>query len=147
VPVEPSGPEEIADEGQALPAGYRRAKQTRTGLLITGAVMLGAAYSTSALVGTASNKDGDGWLLLPVFGPLIASGERSGGAGDDQIAYLMFFAGQATGAVLLGYGLLSKRSVFLRDAVAADATPTVRWGVTPLLMGRGPGGLGVVGEF
>ena len=121
-----SGPEEITDnaEGRAAPAGYTSVQRSRKGLLIGGGVTLGASYGISAMIaaiGSDISGGGDSGphtnevaaLWIPVAGPFIQI------ANTDSATARVFLVGlgaaQVAGAVMLYYGLTTKKTVFVRN--------------------------------
>lgn len=135
----PPPPEEIADEGQAVPWGYRRVTKTRKGPVIAGSITLGFFYVLA--LPAADNRP---VVFLPVLGPLIgAQQKKCDGSGNDYClgdgltrAWLyVAFAGQLTGGILLAVGMSSDRKVFLRNDVEAKRT----WTLAPLVTQQSQG--------
>lgn len=143
-----SGPEEITDfdDSAPVPYGYTRVQRTRKGLIIGGAVTLGATYLVTAFVGAVasdflkaegSNTD-VGPLFLPVAGPFLEIGQT-----DSAIArfYLALSGlGQTAGAIMLFYGLSNSRTVLVRN------DQLIVTSVAPMIV-PGAAGLSVVGRF
>jgi hypothetical protein len=111
------------------PPGYHTESQSRGGLVVGGAVMLGVSYLLSALVASAtvaSHDSGDEPLFIPIVGPfitlstshvfvgtnepLLETGRVFGGIG-------LIFDGllQVAGASLLLVGLAVPKDVVVRD--------------------------------
>ena len=142
------GPEEIADfdDSAPVPYGYTRVQRTRKGLIIGGAVTLGATYLVTAFVGAvaadALRAEGSNTDVTPVFipvaGPWLEIQET-----DSAIAkfYLTLSGlGQGAGAIMLLYGLSSSRTVLVRN------DQLIVTSVAPMIA-PGAAGLSVVGRF
>ncbi len=142
------GPEEISDfdDSAPVPYGYTRVQRTRKGLIIGGAVTLGATYLATAFIGAVAddiNKaDGSNAtvapLFLPVVGPFLETAQT-----DSSIArfYLAVSGlGQTAGAIMLLYGLTSSRTVLVRNdqLIVTSLAP---------MIASGASGLSVVGRF
>ncbi len=142
------GPEEITDfdDSAPVPYGYTRVQRTRKGLIIAGAVTLGATYLATAFVGAVaddfnkaagSNVD-IAPLYIPVAGPFLETSQT-----DSSIArfYLAVSGlGQTAGAIMLLYGLTSSRTVLVRNdqLIVTSLAP---------MIAPGASGLSVVGRF
>ena len=75
-PVQPVAPAAAAPVGSDV-----HGEETTTpnrGLIITGALMFGVPYLTSAVVAAESGHDGDSHLAVPIVGPWIDLGTRGG---------------------------------------------------------------------
>jgi hypothetical protein len=148
-------PAVIADyqPGEPIPPGYRVQRHARTGLVIAGTASVAASY----LVGLpfALSQDSTGYhpwsaLAIPVAGPVIALAQPDGTHGETYVQAgtlgRVFFAvdalAQVVGVVMLGYGLASPRSVLVREPVAR-----VQLRPTPMFLGNGTAGAGLVGTF
>ena len=142
------GPEEITDfdDSAPVPYGYTRVQRTHKGLIIGGAVTLGATYLVTAFVGAVAadflKAEGSNTniapLFLPVAGPFLEIGET-----DSAIAkfYLTLSGlGQGAGAIMLLYGISSSRTVLVRN------DQLIVTSVAPMLV-PGAAGLSVVGRF
>ena len=141
-------PEEITDfdDSQPVPYGYTRVSRARKGLIIGGAVTLGATYAVTAFIGAVAadiNKaDGSNAdvtaLYIPAVGPFLELGQT-----DSSIArfYLTLSGlGQTAGAVMLIVGLTSPRTVLVRN----DRLSITHVGP---MVARGASGLSVMGRF
>ena len=117
-----SGPEEIDDydETRAVPLGYTPVERTRKGLIIGGAVTLGATYTLAALIAAAGedtkssggeNKVGALWI--PVVGPFVEVGRTD--VATAKVFLVSFGAAQAAGAFMLIAGLSSPQHVLVRN--------------------------------
>jgi hypothetical protein len=124
------------NEGDPPPYRYHLTEHYRGGLIIGGAISLGVCYAASAMLLIDTDRK---TALVPIVGPLIEGGRR--GSDNPTIA---LFDGlcQIGGATMLAVGLLHKKKVWVRDDFAQ---PTVR--LTPLTMGYGGVGLGLVGTL
>ena len=148
-----SGPDEISDveEGRQAPMGYTTVYRTRKGALIGGGVTFGVSYGICLLTAAIGEDTRDvnydtgvreanpvGAMWIPVAGPFVQM------ANTDSATARLFLAGlgaaQVTGAVLLYYGMTSKKRVFVRNDLVGNIT------VTPLA-GNGVSGLGLSGSF
>ncbi len=131
-------------DGTPAPAGYHWTQRPRLGPVIAGASVLGALWAISALIGAASfdaTKDSDyEWLYVPVAGPFLELTNSPTAAGS--VVLVIDGVGQAAGAALLIWGLTSPISRVVRNDVSKPLVLP-----TPMMMGRGAGGLGVVGTF
>jgi hypothetical protein len=137
-----SGPEEINDfdPGRPIPAGYTLVHRTRKGLIIGGGATLGASYGLSVLIaaiGEDVSSDGRSEVApmwIPVAGPFLTM------ANTDSATLRVFLAGigvaQTTGAVLLYYGLTTKKSVLVRNDLVGslNVTPMVSSNTTGLVL-------------
>jgi hypothetical protein len=141
-----SGPEEITDntEGRAAPAGYTAVQRSRKGLLIGGGVTLGVSYGISALtasIGEDIDSDDNevAALWIPVAGPFIQI------ANTDSATAKVFLVGlgaaQVAGAVMLYYGLTTKKTVFVRNDLVGSL------GVGPMVGEHNTTGMVVSGRF
>lgn len=147
-------PMEIDDDGQAMPAGYRRGTRVRKGLVISGAITLGVPYSFSLSAATSGTSKEDQWLVVPVLGPLFdmfarGSCQRTSSYGTYSSSYedssctsartllTLDLIAQSTGATLLLIGLLAPQKTFVRDPVVGAT-----WSVAPVSFGRGGMGVG-----
>ena len=142
------GPVEITDfdDSAPVPYGYTRVTRTRKGLIIGGAVTLGATYLATAFIGAVaadfikaegSNTDVSP-LYVPIAGPFLELGQT-----DSAVArfYLTVSGlGQSAGALMLLYGLASSRTVLVRNdqLIVTSIGPLIAPGAT---------GLSVVGRF
>ena len=142
------GPEEITDfdDSAPVPYGYTRVSRTRKGLIIGGAVTLGATYLATAFIGAVAadflKAEGSNTSVAPVFlpvaGPFLEIGQT-----DSAIArfYLAVSGlGQTAGAIMLLYGITSSRTVLVRN------DQLIVTSVAPLIA-PGAAGLAVVGRF
>jgi hypothetical protein len=141
-----SGPEEISDFDfeRPVPLGYTVVKRTRKGLLIGGAAAFGASYGISILtaaIGEDVSSDGHNEvaaLWIPVAGPFLQM------ANTDSATLRLFLAGlgaaQTTGAILLYYGLTTKKRVLVRNDIVGSMT------FTPMA-GDGTAGMLLSGQF
>ena len=130
----------------ASPESYRPRPRISRGMLIGGAITLGASYLLSATVGLAlmgedrseciDCADVGPWLVLPVIGPFIGAGQAAGG----EVLISMLGVVQLVGTGLLVGGIIrfkkTKRQaqeqglVFeLRDnrSLALDVKSTARF--------------------
>ena len=136
-------------ENDPIPAGSHVETRTRLDIALAGGFMLAVPYGLSVWIAAEFDfPNHSRWLLVPAAGPFITLGVRHGcgnGSGiecfPDQL--LMIALGvdgvaQTIGAVALGAGLASTRSVLVRDDAAL-------W-IGPTRVGSGHG-LGVVGRF
>lgn len=147
-PTQLYSPPEITDfdDSAPVPYGYTKVSRTRKGLIIGGAVALGATYLFTAFVGAVADdiNKADGTnanvapLFVPVVGPFLELGET-----DSSIArfYLTVSGlGQTAGAIMLVYGLTSPRTSLVRN------DQLIVTSIAPLIA-PGASGLSVVGRF
>lgn len=142
------GPEEITDfdDSAPTPYGYTRVQRTRKGLIIGGAVTLGATYLATAFIGAVAddfNKaEGSNVdiapLYIPVAGPFLEIGETDSAVARFYLA--VSGLGQTAGAIMLLYGLSSSRTVLVRNdqLIVTSLAP---------MIAPGASGLSVVGRF
>ena len=148
-----SGPEEIdAEEGRRAPAGYTPVKRTRKGMLIGGGVTLGVSYGYAVLFAaaasdeanydsyddTSSRKNELAALWIPVAGPFIQMADTDSSIGKLALAGLG--TAQVIGAVMLYYGLTTKKTVYVRNDLVGNLS------VTPMT-GNGNTGVALSGSF
>ena len=129
-----SGPEEITEIGdrRSAPAGYTTVMRARKGLIIGGAVTLGATYLVCAMTAAAgaddarsqaSYNEGSGKnelsaMWIPVAGPFIQMARS-----DSSTANVFLFhlgAAQVAGAIMLYYGLTTEKRVFVRNDLVGN---------------------------
>lgn len=150
-------PKKIAyEEGAPVPAGYHVEERVRLGPVIGGAIVGGIGYTIVGLPVLAAWDEIDNStraLAVPVLGPWItlATYDRcdrneDSWCFDSLINMLLVLDGamQATGAILLTYGLTSKKNYLIRNDVAVGPRIT-RFG--PTSFGANSLGLTVGGEL
>ncbi|HEY6180301.1 MAG TPA: hypothetical protein VIX73_37925 [Kofleriaceae bacterium] len=141
-------PEEITDfdDSAPTPPGYTRVERTRKGLIIGGAVTLGATFAVTAFAAAiaadvnqvdGSNTDVSS-MLIPVVGPFLQIQHTDSSVGRFWLTALG--AGQAAGAIMLVYGLTSPKIVLVRND-QLSLGPMIDRG------GRGVSGLTLTGSF
>jgi hypothetical protein len=134
------------NEGEPIPTGYHPVQRVRKGAIIGGAVPFGILYFISALTAAVAHDANQGrdhsadGLFVPVAGPFITMPQTSSATANVFLA--LDGLGQAAGAALVIYGLVSPQTVLLRDDVGA-----ARLLPHPILVGRGGAGLGWGGTF
>lgn len=140
-----SGPTEITDwqEGEPIPPGYHAVQRMRKGLVIAGATTFGALYLLSAFGASVThdangNGDADA-LYIPVLGPFIQMTKTTAYTG--QMANVIDGVGQGAGVVMLIIGLVSPKTLLLRNDVGTTTLLPV-----PYANSQGAG-LGCVGTF
>jgi hypothetical protein len=156
-PVARRAPESAPYDGGPVPPGYHVEEQSRRGPIIAGAVVIGSAYALGLAVASTENfPNSTGWLVVPVLGPWITLAARhrnvayctgfdvcNGTSDDDNTTRTMLILDgltQATGTILLAYGLSSSRKVIARDFVGSLH-------FVPSEIGRGGVGGFVLGQF
>lgn len=124
-----SGPEEIKDfdPSRPIPDGYTMVQRKRKGLIIGGAVTFGVAYSISALV-AAEGEDSAEWsdsgknesaaMWIPVAGPFIQMANEESATGKLLLAGIG--GAQLAGAIMLYYGMTSKKPVLVRNDIVGS---------------------------
>jgi len=144
-----SGPDEIEDFdfSRPTPAGYTLVHRARKGLLIGGSVTLGVSYMYGVLFAAAGSDesrydyDGTGGgenkmaaLWIPVAGPFLQMAREDSATG--KVLLFGLGAAQTTGAIMLYYGLTTKKRVLVRnDFVGSlNITPNVGYGTTGMLV-------------
>jgi hypothetical protein len=149
-PLPADAPHTITDwrEGEPIPLGYHPVQRMRSKAVIGGAVLLGSLYLTSLLAATIATdnanqnnqSNGSAGLYVPVFGPFIAMTQTSTATGT--FVLVVDGLGQATGAVLLIWGLASPQALLVRnDYARARVLPR------PMVFGTTGGGVGWAGTF
>ena len=140
-----SGPDEIDDYdfSRPIPAGYTVVKRPRLGMLIGGGVTFGVSYMYGVLFaaegadssqydydGTGNGENKMAALWIPVAGPFIQMANEDSATG--KVLLFGLGAAQTTGAIMLYYGLTTKKSVLVRnDFVGSlNITPNVGNGTT-----------------
>ena len=113
----------------------------RKGLVISGAIIFGFFYLTSAYVGVNkidSDRAPYGAMLVPVIGPFIVAGagnfSSSGGIFSESGFLILDGLIQAGGGAMLLAGIFSKKKVLVRQDAAQVVKPEVI---------VGPGSLGM----
>jgi hypothetical protein len=144
-----SGPEVIkdTDEDRGPPPGYTAVWRTRKGLLIGGGITFGVAYSFAILT-AAEGADSAEWsesgenesasMWIPIVGPFLQMTQDDQATEDLGLAIVG--GAQVVGAVLLYYGLTSKKRVFVRNDLVGNLS------VSPMA-GNGASGMMVGGRF
>jgi hypothetical protein len=126
-------------------------KRARKGMLIGGGVTLGVSYGYAVLF-AAAGADSAGYdsydgttrtnelaaLWIPVAGPFIQIAETDSAMA--RLALAGLGAAQVTGAILLYYGLTTKKTVYVRNDLVGNLS------VTPMA-GNGNTGVALSGSF
>jgi hypothetical protein len=143
-------------KGDPVPLGYMAATASRTGFVVAGGIALGVAWATSVGFGgtflsvCSHARDStrlcvaSGTLFIPGLGPFVSMAVLE----PDARAYVPLAidgAVQTAGAVMLIYGLASRRDVLVRTNEVAGTT--VRWAPTPMPMGQSGHGFGIRGTW
>jgi hypothetical protein len=143
-----SGPPTLAyHDDEPVPPGYTPVQRTRRGAIIAGAVVLGSLYLLSMAAASAgadestSRSNELGALWIPVLGPFIQMGRTETAIG--KYALTIDGLGQAAGAGLLLYGLVSPKTVLIRNDLTS-AKPKIR--PVPVITAHSAG-LGLSGTF
>ncbi len=120
-----SGPNKILDweDGEPIPPGYHKQARTRRGLVVGGAVTLGALYVLSALVAAttidgcrySSSCQSASFLFLPVAGPFVEMARSGKGSATSEVVLALHGLGQTAGAVMLYAGVTSPKLVLVRN--------------------------------
>lgn len=137
-----SGPEEITDFDfeRPVPLGYTMVKRPRKGMLIGGGVSFGVSYGISVLsaaIGEDISDNGQNEaaaMWIPVAGPFLQMTQT-----DSATLRVFLFglgAAQTTGAILLYYGLTTKKRVLVRNDIVGSlmVTPTAGDGTAGMLL-------------
>ena len=144
-----SGPEEIDEtDGRPIPVGYSAVKRTRLGMLIGGGVTFGVSYMYAVMFaaagsdearydnydGTSSGSNQMAALWIPVAGPFIQMAQENSATG--RVLLLGLGAAETVGAVMLYYGLTTKKTVYVRNDLVGSmqVTPMVGDGTTGLVL-------------
>ncbi len=117
-----SGPEEIDDpeDDRRAPAGYTEVHRTRRHLIVGGAVTLGVTWFVSSMVASVAHDTGTNLdpLYIPVAGPFVEMGNTDNATARFFLASLG--AAELAGAIMLYYGVSSKKRVFVRNDLVGD---------------------------
>jgi hypothetical protein len=140
-----SGPDTIDDyeEGRPVPAGYHTETRKRKGLIIGGAVTLGATYLLSAMVAAAgadlsdSGNNSVASLYVPVFGPFIQL--ANAGSSTGRFWCVIDGGAQAAGLAMLISGLVLDKTILVRNDLGAT--------LIPIHTRDGGNGLGLMARF
>ncbi len=143
--------------GQLPPAGYHVESHLRPWIPIVGASGVLVFYGLGAAFAASENCSYGKWVLLPVFGPFIASEQyrhapRSGVCADDdgagRVVTLGVGAGQLVGALFLLATPLFPKKELIRGEIegGARATSELTLHVAPNL-GPNVAGVRVLGTF
>jgi hypothetical protein len=139
-------PEELTyHAGEQVPLGYHLEQGPRGDTVAAGSVLFGISYGVAVAVGASDGFENEkGYLLLPLFGPLLTATTRKGTRPGAVDLAVIFEAG--TDIALQGYGLgLVLREVLRpRPRLARDAK--LRLSVSPELA-RDFVGLSLMGEL
>lgn len=138
-----SGPRTISDweEGEPVPPGYHVANRARRGLIVGGAVPAGVFYLFSVLAAGIMVDSGShtgAALYVPGVGPFIQMASTSTATGNTFLAIDGIV--QTGGIIMVAYGIAGK-TVLVRNDLGLTIAPM------PMVLGRGGGGLGVLGTF
>ncbi len=116
-------PEELPyREGDPVPLGYHPERRPRGELVAASSVLFGLSYGFAVAVGASDGfQNKKGYLLLPLFGPVITVTARYGTRASDLnlgavLAASIDTALQASGLFLLLREELSPRPRLVRDA-------------------------------
>lgn len=127
-----------------MPAGYHPRTQIRTGLVITGAAILGGVWLLNALVASVAidtNQAQAAPLFVPIIGPFIAMGTFRSLQATDAFFLALDGLVQAGGAALLIVGIAMPRHQLVRDRYASLLFPM------PVSFGNGSAGIALGGTF
>jgi hypothetical protein len=146
-----SAPSELRyREGMLPPPGYKLEQKRETELAYLGIAVFAGAYGSTVLVGLPwvtieRDMSGDsrapGQVLIPVVGPLTGISQST--PGFMRALFLMDFAAQLTGVIMLSVGLLSPPT---RTWVKTGSRSS-SWALAPIPMGRSAPGMGIAGTF
>ena len=132
---------------QPLPPGYRWDSRPHSTLVNIGTGLFALGYAPALAIGAIGNEDllhpGDPlglWLLAPLAGPFVLLGDAR-----NDIASVLLLADGAFQAV--GMGLTVVGLVWRRPVLVPTAKSAVRVAPTPLVLGKGGGGLALFGTF
>jgi hypothetical protein len=132
------------EDGDPIPPGYHVETKVRKGLVIGGSVTLGTTWAITCLTAgflTALGGDEFAPLFAPVAGPFITIGTaQASGGGLALLA--MDGVIQTGGLAMLILGIALPKTVLIRNDASA---PSVQ--VTPMAVGKGTMGLGIVGQM
>ena len=136
-----SGPEEITDFDfeRPVPMGYTMVHRPRKGMLIGGSVTFGVSYGISVLSAAigediSSGENEAAALWIPVAGPFLQMANTN--SATLRVFLVGLGAAQTTGAILLYYGLTTKKRVLVRNDIVGSMmfTPTAGDGTAGMML-------------
>jgi hypothetical protein len=133
-----------AESGRRPPPGYRETTRVHDVVMAWGAVLFGFPYLVSASIGLGSRGPGNGWMVVPLVGPIATAGAQ--GAYSDNTGYALDALAQVTGATMFFCGLAFPTRVWVRDFGPANES-AAHVTVMPMRLGHGGAGLALVGEL
>jgi len=116
-------------EDESIPPGYEIRTQPRMGLAKAGIATFVPLYALSALYGGLylGNESGEakeyGPMIIPVIGPFATMGTASDS--DGNLFLLLDGIGQLTGAALFIAGMLSEEKYLARTTAGLNLRPEV----------------------
>jgi hypothetical protein len=129
------------EDGQPIPPNYRLESRANSGLMLGGALTLGAGYAAGLIFAASSDfENGTSWTALPVVGPYGAIGARKFRCNKlalqdtdcfdkavDEVEAITFLAVdglvQAIGLTLVIVGAIDQRSFLVREDVQFALRP------------------------
>ena len=156
-PGTPYGPAEMDyEDGEPIPPGYYVDTKIRKGMVIGGAVTLGALWILSVLAGAIAvsieeAEEADGFddddisttdaamLMIPVAGPFISIWSYNASAAG-AVPLIFDGVGQTAGLVLLIVGLTAQEKVLKRSYAGGTLTPAP-------IVSKDHMGVGLTGTF
>lgn len=129
-------------EGQRVPYGYVKIEKKRKGLIIGGAVTLGATYFVSTMVGaigedlqeTGETNSDMSAMFIPIAGPFIQAGQTETSSGKWWLVNLGL--AQTAGAIMLYIGLTSTRTLLVRTDQVSIGPMTANGASGMMVSGR-----------
>jgi hypothetical protein len=132
------------EDGDPIPPGYHVDTRIRKGLVIGGAVTLGTTWLITCLTGailTTAFGDEFAPLFAPVAGPFITIGTAQASGGGLALLAVDGVI-QTGGLAMLIVGIAVPKTVLIRNDASAPS-----FQVTPMMVGKGTMGLGIVGQM
>lgn len=139
----PDQPKSLPYDGGEVRQGYHVEERLRRGPLIAGPIVLGVPYVLGLTIASEYGfRNQSGWLVVPVVGPFITAATRDKDCidtyestdspdgecqeeGGMRTVLIMDGLAQATGAILMLWGLTSPVKVQIRNDVAnVNVAPT-----------------------
>jgi hypothetical protein len=156
-PALPDQPKSLPYDGGEVRPGYHVEERVRRGPLIAGPIVFGVPYVLGLTIASEYDfRNQSGWLVVPVVGPFITAATRKKDCvstyessdtpdgecqeeGGMRTVLIMDGLAQATGAILMLWGLTSPVKVQIRNDVA-------KVNVAPTKVGTGYG-VAAIGTF
>jgi hypothetical protein len=126
-------PEELPYRvGDLVPLGYHVEQRPRGDTVAAGSVLFGLSYGIAVAVGASDGfENKKGFLLLPVFGPVLTAGTRSGTRPGHVNLALIFASAIDSALQIYGVGVILREELSPPPRLVRDAK--LRLSVSPEL--------------